>query len=138
MLTNGPFLCVVTENALCLIQREPLASAGLEPGEEGAPGPGVRDDPFLAGGAVSELPGSIEVRREQMTPSVQPVHDRSVHGQLEHRGVAVLVFLYGVWEAFAKKRVAGANPWGDGATTLEWKLSSPPPFHQWEELPKVS
>ena len=53
-------------------------------------------------------------------------------------GIAVLVFLYGVWEAFAKKRVAGANPWGDGATTLEWKLSSPPPFHQWEELPRVS
>ena len=52
-------------------------------------------------------------------------------------GVAVLVFLYGVFEAFAKKRIAGANPWGDGATTLEWQLSSPPPFHQWEELPRI-
>ncbi|MCQ0987758.1 cytochrome c oxidase subunit I [Jiella marina] len=52
-------------------------------------------------------------------------------------GVAVLVFLYAVWEAFSKKRVAGANPWGEGATTLEWQLSSPPPFHQWEELPRV-
>lgn len=51
--------------------------------------------------------------------------------------VGVLVFLYGVWEAFAKKRVAGDNPWGDGATTLEWQLSSPPPYHQWEQLPRI-
>ena len=26
---------------------------------------------------------------------------------------------------------------GPGATTLEWKLSSPPPFHQFEVLPRV-
>ena len=51
--------------------------------------------------------------------------------------VGVLVFLYGVFEAFAKKRVAGANPWGEGATTLEWQLPSPPPFHQWEQLPRI-
>jgi cytochrome c oxidase subunit I len=29
------------------------------------------------------------------------------------------------------------NPWGEGATTLEWTLSSPPPFHQFETLPKI-
>jgi cytochrome c oxidase subunit 1 len=52
-------------------------------------------------------------------------------------GVAVLIFLFGVFEAFAKKREAGANPWGAGATTLEWQLSSPPPFHQWEQLPRI-
>ena len=46
-------------------------------------------------------------------------------------GIGVLVFLCAVWEAFSKKRPAEANPWGEGATTLEWKLSSPPPFHQW-------
>ena len=51
--------------------------------------------------------------------------------------VGVPIFLYGVFEAFAKKRVAGANPWGEGATTLEWQLPSPPPFHQWEQLPKI-
>ncbi len=50
---------------------------------------------------------------------------------------SVLIFLYLVFEAFGKKRVAGDNPWGDGATTLEWQLPSPPPFHQWEILPKV-
>ncbi|MGG2474330.1 cytochrome c oxidase subunit I [Rhizobium sp. BR5] len=51
--------------------------------------------------------------------------------------VAVLIFLFGVWEAFAKKRIAGNNPWGEGATTLEWQLSSPPPYHQWEQLPRI-
>ncbi|MCQ8780726.1 cytochrome c oxidase subunit I [Mangrovibrevibacter kandeliae] len=53
-------------------------------------------------------------------------------------GAAVLVFIWGIVEAFMKKRVAGPNPWGEGATTLEWQLSSPPPFHQWEELPRIS
>ena len=36
----------------------------------------------------------------------------------------------------AKKRVAG-NYWGEGATTLEWTLPSPPPFHQFETLPVI-
>src|SRR5262245_40302072 len=34
------------------------------------------------------------------------------------------------------KRVA-ENPWGAGATTLEWTLPSPPPFHSYEELPVI-
>jgi cytochrome c oxidase subunit I len=49
----------------------------------------------------------------------------------------VLVFLVGVFEAFARKRLAGDNPWGVGADTLEWQLSSPPPYHQWEQLPRI-
>jgi cytochrome c oxidase subunit 1 len=53
-------------------------------------------------------------------------------------GIGVLVFFYGVYEAFAKKRVAGDNPWGVGATTLEWTLSSPPPFHQYNTLPQIT
>jgi len=52
-------------------------------------------------------------------------------------GFAVLVFFFGMAEAFMKKRVAGNNPWGVGATTLEWTLSSPPPFHQFETLPLI-
>ena len=35
-------------------------------------------------------------------------------------GVSIILFLYILFEAFAKKRVAGDNPWGVGATTLEW------------------
>ncbi|HEV3042400.1 MAG TPA: cytochrome c oxidase subunit I [Roseiarcus sp.] len=53
-------------------------------------------------------------------------------------GIGTLVFLYAVYEAFAKKRVAGDNPWGVGATTLEWTLPSPPPFHQYETLPRIT
>ncbi len=51
--------------------------------------------------------------------------------------VAVVVFLYGMYEAFRSKRPAGNNPWGEGADTLEWTLSSPPPFHQYSTLPKI-
>jgi cytochrome c oxidase subunit I len=36
----------------------------------------------------------------------------------------------------AGKRI-GANPWGPGATTLEWTVSSPPPLHNYAELPLV-
>ncbi len=50
---------------------------------------------------------------------------------------AVLVFIFGVLHAFAKKQKAADNPWGEGATTLEWTLSSPPPFHQFNELPRI-
>ncbi len=53
-------------------------------------------------------------------------------------GFGVLVFLTMLAEAFIKKRVAGDNPWGPYATTLEWTLPSPPPFHQFNELPKIT
>ena len=49
---------------------------------------------------------------------------------------AVLVFLFGVYLAFVRKVPAGDNPWGEGVSTLEWTLSSPPPFHQFEDLPE--
>lgn len=52
-------------------------------------------------------------------------------------GFGVLIFLYCVFDAFMKKVPAGDNPWGAGATTLEWTLPSPPPFHQFEVLPRV-
>jgi cytochrome c oxidase subunit 1 len=48
----------------------------------------------------------------------------------------VLIFVATVIEAFVRKRPAPANPWGEGATTLEWTLSSPPPVHQFETLPR--
>ncbi|MGE3146531.1 MAG: cytochrome c oxidase subunit I [Pseudorhodoplanes sp.] len=49
----------------------------------------------------------------------------------------VLVFLIGMALAFSRKEKAANNPWGPGATTLEWTLSSPPPFHQFEVLPRI-
>ena len=51
--------------------------------------------------------------------------------------IGVLIFLYGVFSAYAKKVQAADNPWGEGATTLEWTLSSPPPFHQFNTLPII-
>ena len=51
--------------------------------------------------------------------------------------VGLIVFLYTLYEAARKKRPAAANPWGDGATTLEWTLTSPPPFHQFSTLPRI-
>jgi len=52
-------------------------------------------------------------------------------------GVGALVFFFGVAHAFMRKEHAADNPWGAGATTLEWTLPSPPPFHQYNELPLI-
>ena len=51
---------------------------------------------------------------------------------------ATLVFLWVIIEMFMAKRKAGDNPWGAGATTLEWTLPSPPPFHQFNTLPRIT
>ena len=50
-------------------------------------------------------------------------------------GVGALIFLVVVAELFIRKRPALANPWGAGTTTLEWTVSSPPPFHTFEKTP---
>ncbi len=52
-------------------------------------------------------------------------------------GISLIVFLVMLARAFAQKKAAGANPWGAGATTLEWTLPSPPPFHSYEVLPRI-
>ncbi|MDP1618183.1 cytochrome c oxidase subunit I [Phenylobacterium sp.] len=51
--------------------------------------------------------------------------------------VGVVVFLLILLEAAIVRRKAEANPWGEGATTLEWTLPSPPPFHQFNEPPVI-
>jgi cytochrome c oxidase subunit I len=45
-------------------------------------------------------------------------------------------FINVIWSLNFGKKV-GANYWGEGATTLEWTLSSPPPFHQFETVPII-
>jgi cytochrome c oxidase subunit 1 len=52
-------------------------------------------------------------------------------------GVGVLIFFVNVFWSLAAGRRAEDNYWGEGATTLEWTLSSPPPFHQFETLPVI-
>ncbi len=48
-----------------------------------------------------------------------------------------LVFLIVVWRTFTSGERVAENPWGEGATTLEWTVSSPPPFHSYDELPEI-
>lgn len=51
--------------------------------------------------------------------------------------IGVGVFFVNLIWSLAAGRKAEDNPWGEGATTLEWTLSSPPPFHQFETLPTI-
>ena len=51
--------------------------------------------------------------------------------------VGVAIFFVNLAYAFIAGRKAEDNYWGEGATTLEWTLSSPPPFHQFETLPQI-
>jgi cytochrome c oxidase subunit 1 len=51
-------------------------------------------------------------------------------------GSMLLFFINVFWSLFAGRK-APDNYWGEGATTLEWTLSSPPPFHQFSTLPKI-
>ncbi|NKJ01851.1 cytochrome c oxidase subunit I [Novosphingobium sp. SG707] len=57
-------------------------------------------------------------------------------------GYMVMAVSIGIWivniiYAFTMGKKAEGNYWGEGATTLEWTLSSPPPFHQFETLPVI-
>ncbi len=51
--------------------------------------------------------------------------------------LGLLVFLFLVFRTFTAGEKCADNPWGEGATTLEWSVSSPPPFHTYEELPRI-
>ncbi|MEY4721084.1 MAG: cytochrome c oxidase subunit, partial [Pseudomonadota bacterium] len=48
---------------------------------------------------------------------------------------SLVIWLVNIAYAFIAGRKAEGNYWGEGATTLEWTLSSPPPFHQFETIP---
>jgi cytochrome c oxidase subunit I len=50
---------------------------------------------------------------------------------------ATIFFVFVVFYTLFAGRKVGANYWGEGAKTLEWSLSSPPPFHQFEVQPRV-
>ena len=47
------------------------------------------------------------------------------------------VFFVNLFWSLAAGKKAPNNPWGEGATTLEWTLPSPPPFHQFSTLPRI-
>ena len=49
----------------------------------------------------------------------------------------VFLFLLILWRTFSAGAKVAENPWGEGATTLEWTLPSPPAFHSYDELPEI-
>jgi cytochrome c oxidase subunit I len=50
---------------------------------------------------------------------------------------SAVIFLILVWVTLKRGKPCPANPWGEGATTLEWTLPSPPPFHTFETQPTI-
>jgi cytochrome c oxidase subunit 1 len=50
---------------------------------------------------------------------------------------SIIIWLINIVYAFTMGKKAEGNYWGEGATTLEWTLSSPPPYHQFETLPVI-
>jgi cytochrome c oxidase subunit 1 len=52
-------------------------------------------------------------------------------------GFGAVFFVFVVIYSLMQKKTVPANQWGVGATTLEWTVSSPPPFHTFEDQPII-
>ena len=50
-------------------------------------------------------------------------------------GVSTVFFLVMAVYSIKAGKKSVANPWGEGATTLEWTVASPAPFHTFEQPP---
>jgi heme/copper-type cytochrome/quinol oxidase subunit 1 len=51
--------------------------------------------------------------------------------------ISVIWFLIIVFRTLYAGKKCPSNPWGEGADTLEWQTTSPPPFHTFEDLPEI-
>jgi cytochrome c oxidase subunit 1 len=51
--------------------------------------------------------------------------------------LSLVVFIILFVEMLLNGKKTPANPWGPGATTLEWQVDSPAPFHTFETLPRI-
>ncbi|MXP24494.1 cytochrome c oxidase subunit I [Altererythrobacter indicus] len=70
------------------------------------------------------------------TPAFEFWNSIATHGY-EIMALSMLIFFANIIYSFVAGKKAPANYWGEGATTLEWTLSSPPPYHQFETLPII-
>ncbi len=52
-------------------------------------------------------------------------------------GIAVLWFVVILFRTLYFGKKCADNPWGGVPDTFEWKTTSPPPFHTYDELPKM-
>jgi cytochrome c oxidase subunit 1 len=50
---------------------------------------------------------------------------------------STLLFIFIALRTIFAGKPVGENYWGEGATTLEWHVTSPPPFHSFDELPVI-
>jgi cytochrome c oxidase subunit 1 len=50
---------------------------------------------------------------------------------------SVILFVLFTFYALFFGKKASANYWNDESMTLEWTLTSPPPFHQFEQQPII-
>jgi cytochrome c oxidase subunit I len=50
-------------------------------------------------------------------------------------GASIIVFLYNMITSWVRGPRAESNPWR--SMTLEWQVSSPPPYFNFDELPQV-
>ncbi|MET0251689.1 MAG: cytochrome c oxidase subunit I, partial [Novosphingobium sp.] len=76
-------------------------------------------------------------RYPDYTPAFE--HWNKISSEIGYTTMAagMLVFFVNIAWSLAAGRKAEGNYWGEGATTLEWTLTSPPPFHQFETLPVI-
>ena len=63
-------------------------------------------------------------------------HISSIGAFISFASTIFFFVLPAIYTLFWGKKV-GANYWGEGATTLEWTVTSPPPFHTFEDLPVI-
>jgi len=52
--------------------------------------------------------------------------------------MSTVLFFYIVRKTLTSGEKVADNQWGEGATTLEWKVDSPAPFHTHEDPPDMN
>ncbi|GAA0307717.1 cytochrome c oxidase subunit I [Sphingomonas oligophenolica] len=79
---------------------------------------------------------SMQRRVPDYTPALEHWNTIATYGYVI-MALSMVVFFFNLFYSLFNGPKAGNSPWGDGATTLEWTLSSPPPYHQFETLPRI-